>query len=277
MPTSARLARPFESDHARGVRGEGEVAELQHDIEPHRPVVRVAGLAVELQPGGFDLRLRHVHPFHLPLHAQFGLAHGGEVFGQLGLVGAAELLFERLRLGEDVVEDAPLFGVTPERGFARGGVVGDEEALEEPLRTVLGGERRAVAIEGERVAVQRGAGAGLIADLERREAGLRADLFRDHLIDGNRVGVVLARHRLEIGAGEPCVAAAVAAGASRMAEPGEHAEICAVLLQRLERGRELVVRGLSSRAPIRGCSRHSRRSRKWRAAWASCPTSRSGL
>ena len=54
---AAGLARPLECDDARGVGDEGEVAEFEHDIDPHRAVVTVAGLADELESGGIrDVR-----------------------------------------------------------------------------------------------------------------------------------------------------------------------------------------------------------------------------
>ena len=64
-------------------------------------------------------------------------------------------------------------------------------------------------IEGERVAVAGGAGARLITQLHRREAGVGAMRRRDDLIDRHRVGVVGPRLGSEVGAGEPGVGAAV--------------------------------------------------------------------
>ena len=55
---AAGLARPLEGDDARGVGEEGEVADFEHHIEPHRAVVRIAGFAVELEAGGLNSRTR---------------------------------------------------------------------------------------------------------------------------------------------------------------------------------------------------------------------------
>src|SRR5213075_1354090 len=97
------------------------------------------------------------------------------------------LFLERFGFPEHVVEDAALFGVALQRGLTRGGIVGDEKPLEEALRVILRRERRAVAVKGERVAVQRAASAGHVADFDGWKSRLRADLFRDDLIGGNGV------------------------------------------------------------------------------------------
>ena len=247
---SAGLARPFKGDDAGGVGEKSEVAELEHDIDPHGTVVSIAGLAVELHAGGIDLRLWHVHPRDLTLHAQLGLADGGEILAELALVGLAELALERFGFAEDIVEDTALFGVTAKCGVARAGIIGHKEALEQPLRAVFCGERSAVAIEGKRVTVPRRARPGAIGNLQRWEPGLRADFFRDELIGGNRVGVILARHGTEVRAGEPCIRAGVTAGGIRVAEPRKDGEAGAMLLQRGKCGRKFVGSTLRGGHPL---------------------------
>ena len=106
-----RLARPFKGDDSRRVGLEGQVRQLQHDVEPHFAIVGRIGIRGELQSLLDDLRFRNVHPTFQPLDAPFGLTHGVQVFVQFALIGRAKISAQRIRVAEDFVQNAAPFGV----------------------------------------------------------------------------------------------------------------------------------------------------------------------
>ena len=185
--------------------------------------------------------LRNVEPRVEPLGALLHIADGVQVLVELRAVVLAQVEPQRLGVVEHGVEHAAAFGrAGPLGGDAAGRLA--EEPVKDVLGIVLGRQRHAVAREGQRRGVERLAGARGDRKFERRKARLLADHLGHELIAGDRVLVLAAALRFDLRAREPGVRADVRlAEAVRMMQAAEDREVGAMLLERLQRRREVVV------------------------------------
>ena len=162
-----------------------------------------------------DVRLGSAEPIAFVLHAAFEIANAGEVFVELLAVVGAERTAEAGCFGSQRIEHA---GPADELRFAllqRCGRIGAEELIEENVRAILGGDRRAAGAPGEGlIVIAAEAGAAFDAERERGKARLSADRLGEFLIARDaKAGAGAAR----VGAGEEGAIADVAAGVGELA------------------------------------------------------------
>ncbi len=131
------------------------------------PVAHVAALGRPLHDGPVGGRQAR--------NRAFQLTDGREVLVKPLLVGGAEARIQALSVFSDSIEDA-LLALDPAAFFL------PEQAIEQPVRQGFRGQGP-VAVGPTHVALDRFAKAFLRdADLQRAEAGLPADLRRQHLV-----------------------------------------------------------------------------------------------
>ena len=245
MPISG-MARPvpLAAVHVRHDPGHVGPEGQDDQVEHGPPVFARLGLGhVALERGGqrrVDRRLRDVQPRFEPGRPLLHVAHGVEVLVELGPVVGPQVAAEGLGVVVDGVEDAPP-PVQP--GPPGGGPAGlfPEQAVEDVARVVLGRERDAVPGErqGGRVAGLPGARAD--GQFQRREPGVRPTDLGHQLVAGDGVLVLAGALGVDPRPGQPGVGADVGlAEPVGVVQPAEHGEVVAVLLQRLERRRQVV-------------------------------------
>ena len=226
------LAAEAERGYAGSVRLEGE----DHQVVDRAEVIAgLGGRDVAIGPlaiGVGDLGQRGVEPDVGTAGADLGLAHGGEVLVHAAFIFATHLLLELADFREVGVEDAALAaqftaldGLTAFRFFEEGG------------------ENFAAATHRRQAHTISGPGEGILrqGDLHRARAGVLGGDFGHLLV--HRDGITVRRAKLA--AGQPGAdAVVVVAEAASVVQAADWGDGLTVLLERLERAGELVVRAV---------------------------------